>query len=368
MPCLRVSSPLRKFHWFRAKRRRPFNDPVPPSRSSPLHDEPQHAAASAPYELLHIIFSLAMTPSSSDIDYSEKALLRSTISSISQVCARWRHTALSDSYLWAHSVDFGRHSPKAIAFFLSLSRPHPIDVGHRSAPFRVYGERGVAVLRAMREDFYRVAQWNIDVSPEFRFNGVQTLFGNPDNDMSPYPVQTLRLAGIMNLPVRDWQRMASSLQRLSLCDTNIVLTPSLDLSNLTELAITTVYRSVKYQIAEVLAVLRKTPQLQLLSLKDAIAPVRDPIAANQFNPVHLPELRFVAGEESQWQTACLLLALLSFIQRPLQCGLDISLPSGNAPWFNSSEYLFGRALKVTGDQTRQEDYETWLSPIVGVFA
>lgn len=32
----------------------------------------------------------------------------------------------------------------------------------------------------------------------------------------------------------------------------------------------------------------------------------------------------------------------------------------------SYRFLF-RALKVTGDRRRQEDYETWLSPIVGIY-
>ncbi|KAJ3530209.1 hypothetical protein NMY22_g8670 [Coprinellus aureogranulatus] len=35
---------------------------------------------------------------------------------------------------------------------------------------------------------------------------------------------------------------------------------------------------------------------------------------------------------------------------------------------NGSYRLLFRALKVTGDQTKQEDYETWLSPIIGIFA
>lgn len=41
----------------------------------------------------------------------------------------------------------------------------------------------------------------------------------------------------------------------------------------------------------------------------------------------------------------------------------------NGSTINNGAYRFlFRALKVTGDRSRQEDYETWLSPIVGVFA
>lgn len=35
---------------------------------------------------------------------------------------------------------------------------------------------------------------------------------------------------------------------------------------------------------------------------------------------------------------------------------------------NGSYRILVRALKVTGDPKRQEDYESWLSPIVGVAA
>ena len=35
---------------------------------------------------------------------------------------------------------------------------------------------------------------------------------------------------------------------------------------------------------------------------------------------------------------------------------------------NGSYRLLFRALKVTGDRNKQEDYETWLSPIVGIRA
>lgn len=35
---------------------------------------------------------------------------------------------------------------------------------------------------------------------------------------------------------------------------------------------------------------------------------------------------------------------------------------------NGSYKVLLRALKVTGDRTKEEDFESWLSPIVGVQA
>ncbi|KAJ3527517.1 hypothetical protein NMY22_g9756 [Coprinellus aureogranulatus] len=358
---------LRKL-WLRAKRRRPSNGQAPPSRPLPpsLHDEPQNAAANAPYELLHIIFSLAMKPSSSDIDYSEKTLLCSTILSISQVCRQWRSTALSDSSLWIHSIDFERHPPEAIAHFLRLSRPHLIDVGHRSALCRIYGKHGLAVVRALWNDFHRVKQWNIDLSPEFRWVGFHTLFGIPKTDDANsgplHPVHTLRLTGVLTMASLHRGLLVKSLQKLSLRDTTFALTAAFDLSNLTELAIATMYRSVKYEIAEVIAILRRAPRLQFLGLRNAIAPGPRPIPLNQpLIPVHLPELRFISVSESQWQTAHPLLFLLSIIRRPLQCGLDISLPSSEESWYS----LMTHSVDVVLERVRRSLHgASWPSPLL----
>jgi hypothetical protein len=35
---------------------------------------------------------------------------------------------------------------------------------------------------------------------------------------------------------------------------------------------------------------------------------------------------------------------------------------------DGSYKLFLRALKVTGDRTKEEDFESWLSPVIGVQA
>ncbi|TEB21931.1 hypothetical protein FA13DRAFT_1735299 [Coprinellus micaceus] len=84
--------------------------------------------------------------SESDVDLPEKIRLRSTILACTQVSQLWRHAARGYSPLWVHAVDIQARSPHVVGDLLQLSRPHPIVVGHRLAPFRVSTARDFAVL------------------------------------------------------------------------------------------------------------------------------------------------------------------------------------------------------------------------------
>ncbi|KAJ3524890.1 hypothetical protein NMY22_g10808 [Coprinellus aureogranulatus] len=300
------------------------------SRSPTLHDVPQSHPAALPYEVLQAIFVTAMEGSTSDVDVVEKDRLRRNILAFSQVCGQWRYAALGYSPLWVHSIDFLSYPSLAIDYYLRLSRPNPIDVGHRSAPFRVAGRRALVVLHILKDDYNRVRQWNIEISPDYRHLNLQHLFGDAEGAIS-YPVHTFRQAGRMNIPEGPWSQLVSSLEKLSLCDTNLALNSFMEFSHLAELSIKSTYhRSAKYQIMEVIALLRKTPRLRFLRLKDAIrpGPEDNPIAANQpILPVILPDLRLIALSEADWETAYLLLLLIPILQKSERCCVDLSLPS-----------------------------------------
>ncbi|TEB21936.1 hypothetical protein FA13DRAFT_1525065 [Coprinellus micaceus] len=300
--------------------------PSPPSPPAKL-EQPQEIAATIPYEILHAIFATAMRPSSSDIDLAEKDRLSANIRAFSHVCGQWRHAAMGHSILWIHAADFSRHSPPALAYYLRLSRPHAIDVGHRAAPWCLAGGRGLIILNNLQEDCHRVRQWNIDVRVDYQLSNLEFFFKNADGTSS-YPVHTLRQIGVCMLPDEAWKRLVPTLQKLSLSHSGIHLTPSMDLSNLTELSLRNPdqSRNATYDIVEVIALLRGTPQLQFLRLSEALKPTTQltPIAANQ--QVDLPQLRHVSLSESQWQNGYHLLLLISVLQMPSECGLDLSLP------------------------------------------
>ncbi|TEB28766.1 hypothetical protein FA13DRAFT_757346 [Coprinellus micaceus] len=326
-------------------------------------DGAKTAATTLPYEILQVIFSMAMEASSSDIDLAEKAFLRANILAFSQVCGQWRYAAQGYSVLWVHAIDFQRYPPEGIAHYLRLSRPRPIDVGHRSAPLRISGNQGRITLNNLKMDAHRVRQWNIRLASDFQYMNLQFLFGLP-NDTASYPVHALRQTGIANIPYYRWKSLVSSLERLSLCDTNLVLIPSMELSNLTELSIASIHhRSIKYRIMEMVALLRKVPRLQFLRLENAIGlgPGDNPIAANQpIPPVNLPDLRLISLLETGWETAYLLLLLVPILQKPDHCGVDMFLPS-----FSDLEYVrtpvneIIRALLLVQQGIR----ESWLPQI-----
>ncbi|TEB28773.1 hypothetical protein FA13DRAFT_1735295 [Coprinellus micaceus] len=289
---------------FRSKSQRFSKAPAELPRPPTPHDEPRSHAATLPYEILQIIFAMAM---------------------------EWRYATQGHSILWVHSIDFRRHPPLAIAHYLHLSRPRLIDVGHRSAPLRISGTVGLTGLTLLKVDCHRVRQWNIDLAPDFQYMDLRYLFCSAENDATSYPVHTLRQTGDIRLPGGCWRRLASSLQKLSLCDTNFMLIPSMGFTNLTELSIISTRASaVKYRATEVVALLRKMHRLHFLCLKNAILVVAGDDAISLSQPlasVNLPNLRLISVSESNWDAAYLLLLLLPILQRSSYCGLDLTLPS-----------------------------------------
>lgn len=132
--------------------------------AAPATNEPQ-SAFEFPAEVLHAVFAQAWEPSSTDIDLIEKNSLRSTVLSCAQVCQHWRIAARDLSSGWSYAIDYGKNSPEVVADFLNLSRPHLLDVGHRSAPFRIRTKKDVTVLGLLKQEVARIREWNAEVIP-----------------------------------------------------------------------------------------------------------------------------------------------------------------------------------------------------------
>ncbi|KAJ3527515.1 hypothetical protein NMY22_g9755 [Coprinellus aureogranulatus] len=306
-----------------------------------------------PCEVLQNIFALAMQQSRPDIDYKEQANLRSTILACAQVCWLWREAARGYSPLWVHAIDFQAHPPQVIHDLLQLSRPHPIEVGHRSAPFRITRGRDFVVLNLLKEDCPRIREWNIEIPEAYSpLNYCRWIFGVA-GATDPRTVHTLRLSGSIVSPTGALQGLTPSLRKLCLRETNLNLSPYMDFTRLTELSVSSsTSPSVKYRLMKWLALLRRMPRLQFLSLKDAIkpGPEMDPIAANQpVQTVSLRQLKVLSLAESTWESAYPILALLRgpTLQKPRDCGLILSLPSTSclpAPGISLLEVTFALGL------------------------
>lgn len=292
--------------------------------TSPSQHLSQPTPLSFPSEILHIIFCFAMEPSSDDIDLTEKNTLRTTILTLIQICQQWRLAAHDCPRLWVHSIDIQRHAPEIVAEFLQLSRSHLIDVGHRSAPFRVANARDLVVFRLLRPECRRIREWNLVRPKGYRF---------PDRvqiDSFIFPLNqpfltVIRSTGRGASLLSKIGRFSPTLRKLFICDLRIPIpfTPSMKFTHLTELAVVSVALHVRATEALWLSLLQGMPQLRLLALHDAI--LLDPLW-HPFGDVELPQLRLLSLQDSHWHGVCAFRRLFSCLHLPGTCGVDLKLP------------------------------------------
>lgn len=307
------------------------NRPKPQKRSSPtlrcippFNNLPHPPQLSFPSEILHLIFSFALEPSSADIDLTEKNMLRATILTLVQVCEQWRLAARDCPRLWVHSIDFQHDAPETIAEYLRLSRSHLLDIGHRSAPFHVANSRDLVVFRLLRPECRRIREWNL-----IRPNGLRL----PDKvqiDSFIFPLNQPSLTAIRSTGggpslVSKVDKFSRTLRKLFIRDlrTTFPFPSSLEFAHLTELAVVGVALHVR--VAEVywISVLQGMPKLRLLALHDAI--LLDPVW-HPFGDVELPHLRLLSLQESHWHGVCAFRRLFSCLRLPGTCGVDLRLP------------------------------------------
>ncbi|TEB21945.1 hypothetical protein FA13DRAFT_1716401 [Coprinellus micaceus] len=301
-----------------------------PSCSGPgtlvLH---HHEPPSLPCEILQAIFTEAVRPSSADIDLEETILLRSTILGCSQVCQIWRLAARDYSLLWIHAIDPRKHSPEVVADLLELSRPHLIEVGHRSAPFFITTERHCNVLLKFRPHRGRIREWNVFLSPSLcPLANTRWIFGSL-GWASSRCIRILRWSGAITSPGGALSTISSSLFKLELRNTNLVLPQWIDLSNLTELSVhSKALNSIKLSLQEWFVLLKGTYRLRFLGLHHAMKTDNELDAAMGQLPddVTLPELQLCSLTESSWDGAFMAFIVFLVINKPFTCGLQLDLP------------------------------------------
>ncbi|KAJ3531591.1 hypothetical protein NMY22_g8091 [Coprinellus aureogranulatus] len=298
--------------------------------SSPRAPPPPVDKLFLPAELLHIIFTFALEPSSSDIDLEERNFLRATILSCAQVNQQWRLAARDCRALWVHAVDLQSQSLEVIADLLPLSRPHPIDVGHRSAPFRVVSERDLALFDVLKAEANRIREWNLDVPAESRKlrvrKGCVTAF--PSRAADQPLVTAVRYQGGLGPLLWDLGELSPNLRKLSIRDPWIF--SSLDLARpfrvLTELRVCNIAKHIKPTELGWLQMLQGMSNLQLLALHSSIRHDLSNVAAPLFD-IWLPQLRFISLHDDEWIGVSAQRRFWSHLQVPDTCGVELGFPS-----------------------------------------
>lgn len=278
-----------------------------------------------PSEVLHAIFSQAWETCGPDISLVEKDALRSTVLSCAQVCQHWRLAARDLSCGWAYAIDYRKNSPAVVADFLKLSIPHPLDVGHRSAPFRIRTERDLAVLNLLKSEIPRIREWNVEVASIPGQSITSTSWILPSDQPA---IVTLRVRGDFPSSLWDLRKLCNSLRTLSIHGSRLLfpLYPSMQFGTLTELSVGAIEEDITLTVVEWLDVLRGTSSLQFLSIHCAI----QRHSGTQIHlPVHLPHLRVLSLREKCWSNMYSMRRLFGvlLLGLPRECGLELWFPS-----------------------------------------
>ncbi|TEB21940.1 hypothetical protein FA13DRAFT_1716398 [Coprinellus micaceus] len=298
----------------RPKRHQQTKPPGSPQRPVP-------APLSFPAEILHSIFSFAVEASSSDVDLVEKNNLRAAAFALSQL--------LPD--------------------FLQLSRPHPIDVGHRSSPFRVAVMRDFAILPLLKQERRRIREWNVEIFTDYHQSRIVAAADNLIFPLHQPSLAAIRATGECPSLVWNIHKLSGSLRNLCLRELRVVfpLLPSLGYTHLTELSVDGVAMEIRPVESEWLALLQGMPQLQLLSLHDTIRldPSWQPLSNTE-----LPQLRLLSLRDADWSGVRALRRVFSRLLLPATCGVDLNLPStsrfkGSQSHLNDITTSIWRALR-----------------------
>lgn len=281
-----------------------------------------------PSELLHIIFTFALEPSASEIDLEERNILRATILSCAHVSQQWRLAARDCRILWIHAVDFQSQPLEVIADLLPLSRPHPIDIGHRSAPFRITDRCHIAILDLVKAEARRIREWNVEFPPESKKFKVKPGWTFPSADQPP--VTALRYKGRDILSLWNLQQLSPTLHKLSILDPRMFqpLHLAMHFGTLTELRVCDVSTMTSLRPTEWdwLQMLQGMPNLQLLALHSVIRHDLLPTAPPLFD-IWLPQLRFLSLHDKEWIGVSAQRRFWSHLRVPDTCGTEMGLPS-----------------------------------------
>jgi hypothetical protein len=269
----------------------------------------------------------ALEPSSSNIDLDEKITLRVTSLSCAQVCQQWRLAARDCCILWPNAVDFQWQLPEVIADLLPLSRPHPIDIGHRAAPFRIAKQRDIAVLNLLKAESSRIHEWNVEF-PLARQRHSMPGWVFPSQATDQPLVTALRYTGEVTSPLWDLQALSPNLQKLSIRNVRSIrpLQDTVFFNTLTELWVSNVSKVNRPSHVEWHSTLQGMPHLKLLALHSAI---RKDGNALPVPDLWLPQLLLLSLQSEDWSGAKGQIKLLQHLQLPQMCGLDLGLPSAS---------------------------------------
>lgn len=276
-----------------------------------------------PTELLHLIFSFALEPSSTDISLEEKTTLRTTIVSISHTSQHWRFAARDCSNLWSNAIDFQRQPVEVIADYLELSKPHPIDVGHHSEPYRVEDQRDILILDLLKAESSRIREWNVQFPPAEDQPHPSRGWLFPSTEQPS--VTAIRYIGVFTSSLWDLWALSSTLCKLSIRDPPffLPLRSPIQFDALTELKVSGVSMDFRPNAWNWMASLKRMPNLQFLALHNTVSRR----AANGMTDLHLPHLRLVSVQDADWDSVRALGKLLRHLHVPSTCATLVEFPS-----------------------------------------
>ncbi|TEB28776.1 hypothetical protein FA13DRAFT_1735301 [Coprinellus micaceus] len=297
--------------------------PPPPEFLLPKPPPPAFLPSAQPSLPPEFLAIQGLTSHCSDLDLDEKTTLRVTIFSCAQVCQQWRLAARDCRILWPNAVDFQWQLPEVIADLLPLSRPHPIDVGHRAAPFRIAKQRDVAVLNLLKVESRRIREWNVEFPLAHQLHSMSGwVFPSTDQPL----VSVLRYAGEFMSSLWDLQALSLTLRKLSIRDVSTIqpIQDAAFFGALTELHISNVSTVSRPSQTEWLSILQNMPHVKLLALRNA---ARVDLNAPPLFDVWLPQLRLLSLQSDEWLAAFGQIKLLQHLQVPEICGRELGLPS-----------------------------------------